>query len=392
MGRCRRPPRLVLGARPRAGRPADRDRHRDPAPPALRRRPRHQPHARLRRADGDARRHLPRLRAAPPDRAGAADGGLRPGHRRLHAGRRRSVSPRPGAHPARGRPPLLPSPLRRGADAGGVLDAPARPGRPRRGRARAAERGGGDGAPGRGVAVAAGARMSWERAGRLAWIAPVLAAVAVALRPVVRSHGLDGVELLFTTGFVIYAGVGALIAARRPRNAVGWLFCAIGVIYAAADTLDAYTADLSRPGAVSLAVFQSSAGATNLVLPVIALLLFPTGRYLSPRWRRAGTAALALSVAWTVFTLLDPGPLRSQSHIRNPLGVNAATGLLHRLTSLTGVVVAALLVLAAAGIVERVRRARGLERQQLKWLGLSVLFAAGVLALLFGLRPFVDLD
>jgi hypothetical protein len=234
--------------------------------------------------------------------------------------------------------------------------------------------------------------MSWERAGRLAWAAPALAGVFVALRPLANDSAINGVELLFKIGFVIYAGVGAVIAARRPRNAVGWLFCAIGVIYAGGDTLDAYTADLSRPGAIALAVFQSSAGATNLVLPVLALLLFPTGRYLSQRWRRAGTAALGLSAAWTVFTLLDPGPLRSQSHLPNPLGVDAAAGLLHRLTSLTGVLTAALLVLAAAGIAERVRRARSLERQQLKWLGLSVLFAAGVLALLLALSPFVDLD
>ena len=46
--------------RPRHLRPAARHRHRDPAPPAVRHRRRHQPHAGLRRADGHARRHLPR--------------------------------------------------------------------------------------------------------------------------------------------------------------------------------------------------------------------------------------------------------------------------------------------------------------------------------------------
>jgi hypothetical protein len=39
-----------------------------------------------------------------------------------------------------------------------------------------------------------------------------------------------------------------------------------------------------------------------------------------------------------------------------------------------------------------VRRARGLERQQLKWLGLSVGFGAAALVLLFSLSPFVNLD
>jgi hypothetical protein len=234
--------------------------------------------------------------------------------------------------------------------------------------------------------------MTWERAGRLAWIAPVLAAVFVALGPIIRGTGLDAVEWLFKLTFVVYAGVGALIVRRRPHNAVGWLFCWIGVVYATGDTVDTYAQTAGHPGAHALAVFQNATGATDLIAVVLLLLLFPTGHYLSPGWRRAGIAAIAASVAWTVFIALDPGPLTGQPKIHNPLGVDAAGGVLHRLASLSDALVVTLLVMAAAGVVDRVRRARGLERQQLKWLGLSVAFAAAVLFLLLTLSLFVDLD
>ena len=83
----------------------------DPAPPALRHRRRDQPRARLRRADRHARRHLPRARAA--DRARGRALGLR--GRRLDARGGGAVRPGAGAHPGRGRPPLLPPPVRRGS-------------------------------------------------------------------------------------------------------------------------------------------------------------------------------------------------------------------------------------------------------------------------------------
>ena len=73
-----------------------RGRGRDPALPALRHRRRHQPHARLRRADRDARRHLPRQRAAA---SGLAVGELGLRGRGLDAGGRGAVPPGARAHP-----------------------------------------------------------------------------------------------------------------------------------------------------------------------------------------------------------------------------------------------------------------------------------------------------
>ena len=47
-------------------------------------------------------------------------------------------------------------------------------------------------------------------------------------------------DVLFALGFVAYAAVGALIATRHARNAVGWLFCAVGVGLPASGFLWAY--------------------------------------------------------------------------------------------------------------------------------------------------------
>ena len=113
--------RVGLVPHPRHLRPAAGHRRRDPPPPALRHRRRHQPHARLRRADRDARRHVPGARAA--DRAHARH--VEPGDRGLDAGGRGAVPPVAGADPGRGRPALLPPPLRRGAHARGVRRPPA---------------------------------------------------------------------------------------------------------------------------------------------------------------------------------------------------------------------------------------------------------------------------
>ena len=97
-------------------RDAARDRRRDPALPPLRHRPGDPAHAGLRRAHAYARRRVPRQRAAR--RPCRWTIGLR--GRGFDAGRRGAVPPGARPYPGRGRPALLPPPLRRGADARGV--------------------------------------------------------------------------------------------------------------------------------------------------------------------------------------------------------------------------------------------------------------------------------
>ena len=111
-----------------------RDRH--PPVPPLRDRSHRQPGSRLRRGHCAARRHLLRDRARPPGSVLVVRRRLRPRDRDLDARRRGPLPPVAGTRAARGRPALLPRPLRRPAHARGLLRAAARrdrhPGAPRR--------------------------------------------------------------------------------------------------------------------------------------------------------------------------------------------------------------------------------------------------------------------
>ena len=172
---------------------------------------------------------------------------------------------------------------------------------------------------------------------RLAWVAPVLSAAlgaaAVALQILTpeerlpQEERLDLLDVLFALGFVGYAAVGALIAARHPRNAVGWLFCAVGIALPATGLLYAYatyglvgTSD-GLPGDELAAWGFSWSGDTLLILIVLLLLLFPTGRFLSRGWLRVGQCAAGVASVSALATALDPGPLYNFRTVANPLGV-----------------------------------------------------------------------
>ena len=206
-----------------------------------------------------------------------------------------------------------------------------------------------------------------------------LAAGAVALT-VFQGASSDGLGAL---GFAGFAGVGAMIALRRPGNAVGWLLLAIAIAFAVGEAGLSYVEEASNPARVAVAWVTNSIVYVWFSLAVVFLpLLFPHGRPPSRRWRPVlwlGAAGLALGV---VSSALAPGPLelRRGPGIENPLGVTGAEPEVLSLIGTVAQVVAG--VLAAASVVVRFRSARGAERQQLKWfayvgvLAITCLFVA----------------
>jgi len=224
----------------------------------------------------------------------------------------------------------------------------------------------------------------------MTWIAPALALGFVIAHQVAYGSA-DAAEWTFGVGFVVYAAVGGLIADRYPRNPVGWLFCAVGVVFAAGDFVADY-ADHGNPGATPLAVLNNATGPASLVVLALALMLFPTGRHLSAGWRRAAAFVIAANVALSLVLTLEPGKLSAISGVENPLGVEAAAGLLHALADAGSLVIVATVLVALAAIIARFRAARGIERQQLKWLALLAVLAVAVLALLLVIAQFVNLD
>jgi hypothetical protein len=238
---------------------------------------------------------------------------------------------------------------------------------------------------------------------RLAWLAPVLGVLLGALTVTLQiltpeerlppEERLDLLDVLFGVAFVGYAAVGALIVARHPRNAVGWLFCAVGVAVPASSVVYAYATygvvTDGLPGDELAAWVYAWSGDSLLILVVLILLLFPTGRFLSRGWARFGVATMALAAALAVVTALDPGPLYNFVTVDNPVGVDAAGGVLDPLGSLRTVFSVAFVV-AAVSLLARFRAAGAIERQQIKWLAAAVAFSAVMVLTLVVLEALID--
>ena len=184
------------------------------------------------------------------------------------------------------------------------------------------------------------------------------------------------------------ATVGAVVASRRPRHRVGWLVVALGLALVAAGLAFSYTRYglVARPGAVPaanyLAGFANGTVFLYLSLAGWVLLLTPTGKLPSPRWRwwaRLQLAAVALAFLTAV---AEPMPLYPEyPEIGNPLGVAAlASGPLEAAFPVGALLILAGLPVGAVSLLLRFRRARGQERLQLRWLAVGAALAAVALA------------
>jgi hypothetical protein len=170
--------------------------------------------------------------------------------------------------------------------------------------------------------------------------------------------------------------LGALIAWHRPGNRYGWFWCALGLASAVTSVTAAYAvyallvAPAKLPGGLMAAWLSSSIAWIPLGLRVFVILLFPDGRLPSPRWRPVGWA-LGLAVAWlTIHSALKSGELDSFPFWTNPvqIGQPVPEGVLDQLAlwSFTILLLSGIF-LGPAAVLSRFWRARGQERQQLKW-------------------------
>ena len=224
-----------------------------------------------------------------------------------------------------------------------------------------------------------------------AWgLLAVYVALAAAAVVLVAFEGADA-DALGAVLFGAFAGVGTLIALRRPDNAVGWLLLGTAIFFAAGEVGEAYVVEPPHPGQVWVAWLSTFTTNLWFSLALIFLpLLFPDGRLPSPRWRPVLWLGVASVVSGAVGTAIAPGALelRQSSGIDNPLGVEGGLSDVANTASL--VLGAVAVVLAAASVVVRLRRARGAERQQLKWFAYVGVLAATCLTVAVISSAFAD--
>jgi hypothetical protein len=173
--------------------------------------------------------------------------------------------------------------------------------------------------------------------------------------------------------FFLFTPIGVMIVMLRPQQLIGWLFCGIGVFYTLWAALEEYarfalithTGDL--PGGTWAAAAQLPVGPISWMLLIYSLMVFPTGRHLSPRWQLAARGIVAgyiLMIILETFTLpsLEPMP------ISNPLRLEAMRGFADFLVTARNFVAFAFVITFVSSLAVRFFSARGEERQQLKWL------------------------
>ncbi|MGN6162505.1 MAG: sensor histidine kinase [Marmoricola sp.] len=173
---------------------------------------------------------------------------------------------------------------------------------------------------------------------------------------------------------------GALLAWYRPRHPVGWLFILAGAAQGSTALAAVILAEGVRAGhsnhELAWAATMFSWGwpwAMGLAFPV-AMLLFPSGRPLSPRWRKIIVIGAIAGVGFVLMTGLDPTSSRfdgthlvphwgAWSHYQAISGVWASVGILN--------VASPFAVLVSLG--QRYRRGDEADRRQLLWVAFAVL-------------------
>jgi signal transduction histidine kinase len=202
---------------------------------------------------------------------------------------------------------------------------------------------------------------------------------------------------------VVVAPLGVLIVSRRPHHAIGWLLLTVAAVQAVSlvTTFTAIRGLLSGAATTSWVEWPAWLGGwtsfLSLCLLIVVALLFPDGSLPSRRWRWIGRAVVAYFAVILILSIFGGGTTQLASSLPStpapfafaPLsGLTSGTGS----TPLDALWLGLPLVIGAIAValIVRLRRASGLERQQLKWFVYmtAVLAVMVVLSYLLGsVRP-----
>jgi hypothetical protein len=157
------------------------------------------------------------------------------------------------------------------------------------------------------------------------WLAWALCALSLALTAldfllIAMNVSLNTPVYVFwpelTSLAVGYSVIGAIIGSRLPNHPIGWICCAIGLIAAVDHFAGEYAvyALLAQPhtlpGGKAMLWLQGWFWMLFIGLIVFLLLLFPTGRLPSSRWRTftwVSVAVISAAVIWSSAISPDVG-------------------------------------------------------------------------------------
>jgi signal transduction histidine kinase len=173
-----------------------------------------------------------------------------------------------------------------------------------------------------------------------------------------------------------YSTVGAVLASRTRRNAIGSLMIVIGFAFALVGFTSEYIvyAYETNPGSLPLrpvaAVISNTLWLPMFTAVILLVLLYPSGQVPGPRWRFLPKAIIGLSALALVAGILYPGPLDLDLAVRieNPIGVDRLEPVINVAAGIGWIGLLVTAPLSIVALVLRYRRSKGEERQQLRWL------------------------
>ena len=228
---------------------------------------------------------------------------------------------------------------------------------------------------------------------RLLALVPMLVAIGSVVLDFVLLE-FFGAFFLAVVSLLVYAGVGFVLALRLPRHPVGWLLLWAGALFQLSFAAGGYAwaAFIRAPGTLPLGEVASLIAfgwIPALGCLFVAIMLFPTGRLPSPRWRVPLALVVIATALMLAANLLGPQAFAVPTElftqgaaptvtVANPLAIDGP------LAALLGYVFSSPLtffvyLIPVAAIFVRFRTATGNEQEQLKWFA----YASSIVMLFF---------
>jgi len=222
---------------------------------------------------------------------------------------------------------------------------------------------------------------------RLPWLAiAVIGGLLAASFSLTWPVLLAGSEPWIMTA-VVFGTCGALIITRRPAHPIGWLFMGNGLLSSAGFLLLALGERvLELPGAAWAEAIGNAVTTMGVSLIPASMLRFPDGRLLSTSWRWAARLVVAMATLGALASLLNGGWGGDIEQAIHPSPVRDVTMPFGDvLSTLFYALMVAAMAAAGLSLILRFRRARGIAREQMKWLA-----AAGALLVVSLVASFLE--
>jgi hypothetical protein len=234
-----------------------------------------------------------------------------------------------------------------------------------------------------GISTRSAAWLAWSLAALsmlmfLANVAFFVLARSVRL-PSTLGDSVTVIDMLTSVPVLAFPVVGALIASGRPRNPIGWICLAEGLLWTFLGMIGTYGIyGLAREGSVAFPVAVYALGqwlwipAVGL-LAIYLILLFPDGRLPSRRWRPLAWLSGVAIVSGSVGSGLSPGPIAELGGVRNPYGLEGQPWVANAADAILVVFLVCILA-SVLSLILRYRRSLGERRQQIKWIAFASSF------------------